>query len=175
MRHTARNAFCSSLQVSPIPHRRPTGYVGSAKRRHACCQALTPGSRRVTRLTDEEGHADNIAAAVYGGFQVNFRSSFEGHARSGQWITQRVSVPAGLQCVLFIPDEEHVSPTSLARGVLPELYSRADAIHNIGRAAMLINWSVRRATRGHSRVHVLVDARTHAQGHMRAHARLQHM
>jgi len=96
--------------------------------------------KRILQLAaDEEGHADNIAAAVYGGFQVSFRSSFEGHARSGQWITQRVTVPAGLQCVLFIPDEEHVSPTSLARGVLPELYSRADAIHNIGRAAMLIN------------------------------------
>ena len=32
---------------------------------------------------DEEGHADNIAAAIYGGFQVSFKSN-------KHWITQRV-------------------------------------------------------------------------------------
>lgn len=88
---------------------------------------------------DAEGHADNISAAIYGGLQVNFRSSPEGYARAGQWITQRVHVPSGLHCVLFIPDEKHLMARGSARGALPELYTRADAVHNIGRAAMLIN------------------------------------
>ena len=48
---------------------------------------------------EEEGHADNVAPAIYGGFQIAFSSE-------EQWITQRVSIPDGLQCVLFIPDDE---------------------------------------------------------------------
>ena len=88
---------------------------------------------------DVEGHADNTSAAVYGGLQVSFRSSFEGHARAGQWITQRVKVPSGLHCVLFIPDERHCLARDSARGALPELYTRADTVHNIGRTAMLVN------------------------------------
>lgn len=48
---------------------------------------------------EEEGHADNVAPAIYGGFQIAFRAE-------DQWITQRVSLPNGLQCVLFIPDDE---------------------------------------------------------------------
>lgn len=88
---------------------------------------------------DMEGHADNISAAIYGGLQVNFRSSPEGYARGGQWITQRVHVPSGLHCVLYIPDHVHQVARNSSRGALPELYTRGDCIHNIGRAAMLIN------------------------------------
>ena len=62
---------------------------------------------------DEEGHPDNVAPAIYGGFQVAFRT-----ACPGQWVTQRVNIPTGLQCVLFIPDDE--MKTSEARGCLPE-------------------------------------------------------
>jgi homoserine kinase len=88
---------------------------------------------------DIEGHADNISAAIYGGLQVNFRSSPEGYARSGQWITQRVHLPSGLHCVLYIPDHVHQVARNSSRGALPELYTRSDCVHNIGRAAMLIN------------------------------------
>jgi len=81
---------------------------------------------------DEEGHADNIAAAIYGGFQVSFKSN-------KHWITQRVHVPKGLHCVLYIPDEQHLVRTEASRGALPAYYRRDDAVHNIGRAAMLVN------------------------------------
>lgn len=50
---------------------------------------------------------------------------------------RRVSIPEGLQCVLFIPDDE--MPTTEARAVLPAKIDRDDAIFNIARAAMLIN------------------------------------
>jgi homoserine kinase len=79
---------------------------------------------------EEEGHADNVAPAIYGGFQIAFNAG-------GQWITQRVKIPEGLQCVLFIPDDE--MPTSAARAALPEKLEYKDAIFNISRAAMLIN------------------------------------
>merc|ERR1711920_857568 len=79
---------------------------------------------------NEEGHADNVAPAIYGGFQIAI-------CNDGHWITQRVSIPDGLQCVLFIPDDE--MSTKEARACLPEKISYSDAIFNISRAAMLVN------------------------------------
>lgn len=79
---------------------------------------------------NEEGHADNVAPAIYGGFQIAF-------CHDGHWISQKVSIPEGLQCVLFIPDDE--MKTTEARAVLPEFISRQDATFNIARAAMLVN------------------------------------
>ena len=46
-------------------------------------------------------------------------------------------IPDGLQCVLFIPDDE--MPTTEARAVLPAKIDRKDAIFNIARASMLVN------------------------------------
>jgi len=83
---------------------------------------------------DAEGHADNVAPAIYGGFQIAFKAGKEGQE---QWITQRVSVPKGMQCVLFIPDDE--MSTTEARACLPDALPYKDAIFNISRAAMLVN------------------------------------
>jgi len=71
-----------------------------------------------------------IAPAIYGGFQVSF-------AGEEQWVTQRVAVPQGLQCALFIPEDE-VSTESV-REILPSSVTYADTIFNIGRASMLVN------------------------------------
>jgi len=93
----------------------------------------TPATKKLLLqlAADEEGHPDNVAPAIYGGFQIALATP------SGQWITQRVNIPDGLQCVLFIPDEE--MSTTAARAALPEQLSYQDAIHNISRAAMLVN------------------------------------
>jgi len=92
----------------------------------------TPATKKLLLqlAAGEEGHADNVAPAIYGGFQIAFLSK-------GNWITQRVSIPDGLQCVLFIPDGE--MSTTEARAVLPESLPYSDAIFNISRAAMLVN------------------------------------
>ena len=93
--------------------------------------------KQLLQLTaDEEGHADNISAAIYGGFQVNFRAG-GGPNGSAQWITQRVQMPHGLHCVLFIPDKP--LERDRARAAMPDHYTKADTVHNIGRAAMLVN------------------------------------
>lgn len=93
----------------------------------------TPATKKLLLqlAADEEGHPDNVAPAIYGGFQIALASS------SGQWITQRVNIPDGLQCVLFIPDEE--MSTTEARAALPPHLSYDDAVFNISRAAMLVN------------------------------------
>ena len=63
----------------------------------------TPATKKLLlqMAAEEEGHADNVAPAIYGGFQVAFRAG----ARN-EWITQRVTMPESMQCVLFIPDDE---------------------------------------------------------------------
>lgn len=92
----------------------------------------TPATKKLLLqlAAQEEGHADNVAPAIYGGFQIAFLSN-------EQWITQRVSIPDGLQCVLYIPDDE--MSTTEARAALPGALPYEDAVFNISRAAMLVN------------------------------------
>ena len=79
---------------------------------------------------DAEGHPDNVAPAIYGGFQVSINTG-------KQWVTQAIGLPTGMQAVLFIPEFE--SLTSETRAALPKEIPVADAVFNISRAAMLIN------------------------------------
>jgi homoserine kinase len=79
--------------------------------------------------TELEGHADNAAPAIFGGLQV---SVVEGD----RVLHTAAPLPNGLHCVLFVP--EFRIATRDARRVLPESLSRADAVYNIGRAALLV-------------------------------------
>jgi homoserine kinase len=74
--------------------------------------------------TELEGHPDNVAAAIDGGFVI----STAGRSR-------RFDVPIGLEAVLVVP--ETPVRTAQARSVLPELVPRADAVFNIGQASLL--------------------------------------
>lgn len=78
---------------------------------------------------DLEGHGDNVAPALFGGLQVVVR---EGRR------FRRLGAPVapGLRIVLFVPEFE--MPTDESRKALPERLSREDAVHNIGRAALLV-------------------------------------
>lgn len=77
--------------------------------------------------SDIEGHPDNVAPAVLGGFVVAVRGG------SGLQ-TARIPVPRKLRCVLFIP--ESALSTKRARRILPKHVAREDAIYNIGRTAL---------------------------------------
>ena len=74
-----------------------------------------------------EGHPDNVAAAVYGGFTI---------ASEGP-IVRRIDPPAGLAFVLAIPTER--LSTAAARAALSSSASRADAVHNVQRVALLVS------------------------------------
>lgn len=76
-----------------------------------------------------EGHADNMAPALFGGLQVCVR---EGE----RWLHVDASLPAGLRVALFVPDFE--MPTNESRKALPASLSRADAVHNASRTALLV-------------------------------------
>jgi homoserine kinase len=71
-----------------------------------------------------EGHPDNVAAALLGGFVIC----------AGEPV--RFDPPAGLEGVLAIPDFE--VPTAAAREALPSNVPLADAVHNVGRASVLV-------------------------------------
>jgi homoserine kinase len=75
-----------------------------------------------TRL---EGHPDNAAAALLGGFVVCVG------ARAA-----RFDVPAGLESILVVP-HRHVR-TAKARAALPSQVPLVDAVHNVGHASMLV-------------------------------------
>jgi homoserine kinase len=77
----------------------------------------------------EEGHPDNLAAALHGGLTVTCWDA-DGHA------VVPLPVPAGLAFVLLVPDQE--ASTAAARAALPDAYPRADAVFNVGRVALLL-------------------------------------
>ena len=76
-----------------------------------------------------EGHADNMAPALFGGLRVVVRDG-DGYRHVAAPISH------GLKIVLFIPEFE--MPTGESRKLLPTTLSREDAVHNIGRAALLV-------------------------------------
>jgi homoserine kinase len=71
-----------------------------------------------------EGHPDNVAAALHGGFVV----CAEGRVA-------RFDVPAGLEGVLLVPHE--AVRTRQARDALPTTVPMADAVFNVAHAATL--------------------------------------
>jgi homoserine kinase len=77
-----------------------------------------------------EGHPDNVAAAIYGGFVLAYTGG------DGVAVAQG-SVAADLGAVLFVPEEPVA--THLARGLLPEQVPHRDAAANAGRAALLVH------------------------------------
>jgi homoserine kinase len=84
----------------------------------------------LVRASAIEGHPDNVAAAIYGGFVVC------GSGDEGQPIATRFDCPDGLEGIAVIPTEE-VS-TELARGAIPAEVPLADAVANVSAAAQLV-------------------------------------
>ncbi|MUL40061.1 homoserine kinase [Streptomonospora sp. PA3] len=85
---------------------------------------------RVFRLAaDIEGHPDNVAPCVYGGFTVAWRGA-------GGWRATGVAPSPRLRPVVCIPRER--LSTEQARGLLPPTVPHADAAFTAGRAALLV-------------------------------------
>ncbi len=78
---------------------------------------------------DIEGHADNVAAAVYGGLTIAYR-------RGGRFQVRRLDPAAGIGVVVMVPEAS--LSTAKAREALPDQVSREAAVFNIGRTALLI-------------------------------------
>ena len=76
-----------------------------------------------------EGHPDNVAPALLGGFVVC------GQDAGGAW-ARRSPVDPAVSAVVFVPPTG--VRTEVARALLPDVLSHADAVANTGRAALLV-------------------------------------
>jgi homoserine kinase len=84
----------------------------------------------LVRATELEGHPDNVAAAIHGGFVVC------GRDETGVPTAARFDPPSGLEGIVAIPAEE-VS-TERAREAIPAELPLADAVANVAAAARLV-------------------------------------
>jgi homoserine kinase len=78
--------------------------------------------------TEFEGHPDNVAAALFGGFLV---SSVRGDARV---VSAKFEWPSHIRVVVVSPHTQLA--THVARAALPRTVTRADAVHNLQRTAL---------------------------------------
>jgi len=84
----------------------------------------------LARATELEGHPDNVAAAIYGGFVIC--GAGEGELPSAV----RFDPPSGLEGIAVIPAEE-VS-TERAREAIPAEVPLSDAVANVSAASRLV-------------------------------------
>ena len=76
-----------------------------------------------------EGHPDNLAPAFYGGLTASM-------VDNGLPITVNFPLHPDWEFLALVPDFD--LPTTLARSVLPEQLSRADAVYNIAHGALVL-------------------------------------
>lgn len=129
--------------VNRVPHGRGLGSSAAA----ICAgvvaaRALTLGGDQLlddgaalALATELEGHPDNVAACLYGGFTVAWTTPAGPRAI-------RLDPAAAVVPVVFVPTAQVATAT--ARGLLPATVPHADAAVNAGRAALLVEALTRR-------------------------------
>jgi len=117
---------------SPIPPGRGLGFSGAARVAGALAGFLQGGlSEEAARppaldvAVELEGHPDNAAASMLGGITV---------ATGGRAL--RVPTPLDLRVVVWWPPT--ATSTNSSRAALPDVVPFADAVFNVGRAALLV-------------------------------------
>jgi len=123
--------------VNAVPHARGLGSssaaivagVSLARAVVAGGSLLMDDDALLDLAAELEGHPDNVAPALLGGFTIAFHDGTSFRA-SG------VAVDPRVQVVVFVPPVG--VETSVARGLLPRVVPHADAAANAGRAALLV-------------------------------------
>ncbi len=136
--HPAVRAFRAAGGTGPlfvrsrIPGGRGLGFSGAARIGGLLAAAAQQGKEweaaRVDvldRAAELEGHADNVAASLFGGVVA---------VAAGRAV--RVPLGCELMLVVWIPDRE--TATSSSRRLLAEEVPFADAAFNVGRTALLV-------------------------------------
>jgi homoserine kinase len=90
-----------------------------------------PDSDVLVLASEMEGHPDNVAPALVGGF------TFAAPGTNGRSIVVRRDVHPAVRAVLFSAHE--ASSTHHARGLLPDVVPHADAAANAATAALLVH------------------------------------
>lgn len=93
----------------------------------AADRMLSLGAPLFEHAAELEGHPDNVAAALLGGFVV---------CPGGAEPPVRIDPPTGLEGVLATPPGE--VPTAAARATMPAEVPLGEAVHNVARASLLV-------------------------------------
>lgn len=128
-RITMRNEIPLSRGLGSSAAAAVGGLVAARELAGTAGAAALPDARILELAATAEGHPDNAAAAVYGGFVVV--AAVDGVPRA-----VRFDPPAALTCALFIP--ERPLSTAAMRAALPEFVPLGDAVHNVGAAALCV-------------------------------------
>ena len=136
--HLAVRTFRRSGGIGPVavrcevPGGRGLGFSAAARVAGLCGAALQRGEALVRvrhavlrEATGLEGHADNAAAAVFGGLVAVAGGTFT-----------RVPLAVDLAVVVWIPDRE--TSTKSSRGQLAGTVSFEDAVFNVGHTALMV-------------------------------------
>lgn len=123
--------------------------VGGLVAANALCDDAIASDDLLQIAAEIEGHPDNVTPALLGGFQIAVK-------HQGRVIAAQVPIPQNLAAVVFVPNMP--MPTDEARGILKSEIPRADAVYNIGRAALLVHAF---ATGDLSRLGAATDDRLH--------------
>ena len=120
-------------------------------------RSLRMSAQRVLELGSAlEGHGDNLAAALHGGFCMV--AIEDGGVR-----VHRLDWPASWRAVIFVPNE--LSPTHEARRLVPRRPDRDDAVFNLGRVA---EWVLATTRKDGSLLRSAMDDRLHQPGRTKA-------
>ena len=123
----------------------------------ASLRGLRMPAQRILELAFPlEGHGDNLAAALYGGFCIAV-------IEDGGVRVHRIEWPSRWRAVLFVPND--LSPTHEARRLVPQRPARDDAVFNLGRVA---EWVLASSQTDRSLVAGAMDDRLHQPGRARA-------
>lgn len=137
----AYTAACAELGVLPdgvhiacvnrIPFRRGLGSSAAAALAGTLCATALNAApwdeqRIISWVAALEGHPDNAAAALLGGLAI---------VVPDEPVTT-MEVSDALRAVVYVPDVE--LSTTLARRVVPGAFTRADAVFNASRCALLV-------------------------------------
>ena len=80
--------------------------------------------------TEFEGHPDNVAASLYGGFLASCIDNDK------TVLSAKFDWPSNISVVVVSPNSQ--LPTHVARAALPRTVSRVDAVYNLQRAALFV-------------------------------------
>lgn len=79
--------------------------------------------------TEIEGHPDNVAPALLGGFTISYMEGGKAHS-----LSFKPALP--LKLIAAVP--EHKLATALARQAIPQQIRHIDAVFNVSRASLLV-------------------------------------
>lgn len=125
---SVRLAVCSEIPLASGLGSSGAAIVAGAMLAGALCDREIPAATILRYATELEGHADNVAAALYGGWVAHcIREDGEVLAVKRGW-------PADIKVIVVTP--HFLLETKKARQVLPQEVSRVDAVHNMQRIAL---------------------------------------